>query len=244
MDLSQLLQIYREHDNAKRIADALKEPSVKLHLAGIVGTADAFIAAATYQNHDRSHHLFIFSDKEKSAYFQNDLQNLLEKKTIELFPDSFKKPGQFSEQNGTNIQLRTETLNRLVNSVTGNELVVTYPEAIFEKVVTSSALKQSTILIRIDDKLDFDSITETLMGYGFQLTDFVYEPGQFAVRGGILDIFLSVMNCLIGLSCLAMMWSLYGCLTRCHNYRKRKFHRLLLCRIFKRSLTVRKRLIC
>ncbi len=189
MDLSQLLQIYREHDNAKRIADALKEPSVKLHLAGIVGTADAFIAAATYQNHDRSHHLFIFSDKEKSAYFQNDLQNLLEKKTIELFPDSFKKPGQFSEQNGTNIQLRTETLNRLVNSVTGNELVVTYPEAIFEKVVTSSALKQSTILIRIDDKLDFDSITETLMGYGFQLTDFVYEPGQFAVRGGILDIF-------------------------------------------------------
>ena len=189
MDLTELLQIYREQSNAKRIAGALNTPSVKLHLAGIVGAADAFVAASVFQNHNNCHHLFIFSDKEKTAYFQNDLQNLLEKKTVELFPDSFKKPGQFSEQNSANIQLRTETLNRLANSVTGNELIVTYPEAIFEKVVNKAALRQSTILIRINDKLNFDNITETLIGYGFELTDFVYEPGQFAVRGGILDIF-------------------------------------------------------
>ena len=190
MDLSQLLQIYREHDNAKRIAGALNQSSVKLctwrewWVRPMPLLPQVYIKTTIIVIISLS-----FPTKKKAAYFQNDLQNLLEKKTVELFPDSFKKPGQFSEQNTTNIQLRTEVLNRLVNSVTKNELIVTYPEALVEKVINSGALRQSTILIRINDRLDFDNITETLIGYGFQLTDFVYEPGQFAVRGGILDIF-------------------------------------------------------
>ena len=131
--------------------------------------------------------LFVLNDKEEAAYFQNDLQHFIEKKDVLFLNDSFKKPGSFDELNNSNVQLRTEVINRITNSVTKNELIVTYPEALMEKVVNTQALLKSTLFIKMNEKLDQDFLLEMLITYGFERVDFVYEPGQFSIRGDILD---------------------------------------------------------
>ncbi len=189
MNLQAVQDAYNLHPKVQHIAEKLKpQTQTTLHLQGLVGSSHAFIAAGVFKQLNKPH-LFIFNDKEEAAYFQNDLQNLIEKKEILFFPDSFKKPARLQELNSHNIQLRTEVLNRVVNSPTKNEIIVTYPEALFEKVVNTSALKKSTLLIRINEKLDIDFVTDVLVNYGFDRVDFVYEPGQFSIRGGIVDVF-------------------------------------------------------
>ncbi len=190
MDLKNILQRFAEDERTKRSAGKINENSTGyLHLRGLVGSSSAFAASAICKNTISHPHLFILNDKEQAAYFQNDLQNLVEKKEVLFFPDSFKKPGKLQELSSNNTLLRTETLNRFANSPAKNEWVVTYPEALFEKVVNTQALKKNTLLIRINEKLDIDFVTEVLINYGFERTDFVYEPGQFSVRGGIVDVF-------------------------------------------------------
>lgn len=190
MDLKSILQCFAEDKRTKITAGKINENNTGyLHLRGLVGSSAAFVLSAISKNTVNRPHLFILNDKDQAAYFQNDLQNLTEKKEVLFFPDSFKKPGKLQELSSNNTLLRTETLNRLANSPTKNELVVTYPEALFEKVVNTQALKKSTLLIRINEKLDIDFVTELLINYGFERTDFVYEPGQFSVRGGIVDVF-------------------------------------------------------
>ena len=132
----------------------------------------------------------ILSDKEEAAYFQNDLQHFFPKKEILFFPDSFRKPGKLADElNTSNIQLRTEALNRWTNSPTHHEILVSYPEAIFEKVVETETLKNNTIRLRLHERFDTDKAIASFTEAGFDYVDFVYEPGQFAVRGGIVDIF-------------------------------------------------------
>lgn len=190
MNLDDILQRLAEDERTKKIAGKINENSAEhFYLKGLVGSSAAFVASAVYKCTNNRHHIFILNDKEQAAYFQNDLQNLTEKKEVLFFPDSFKKPAKLQELNSNNIQLRTETLNQLVNSPVKNEIVVTYPEALFEKVVNTQVLKKSTLLIRINEKLDIDFVTELLISYGFERTDFVYEPGQFSIRGGIADVF-------------------------------------------------------
>jgi len=189
MNLQAVQDAYNLHPKVQHIAEKLKpQTQTTLHLQGLVGSSHAFIAAGVFKQLNKPA-IFIFNDKEEAAYFQNDLQNLIEKKEILFFPDSFKKPARLQELNSHNIQLRTEVLNRVVNSPTKNEIIVTYPEALFEKVVNTSALKKSTLLIRINEKLDIDFVTDVLVNYGFDRVDFVYEPGQFSIRGGIVDVF-------------------------------------------------------
>ena len=189
MNLHSVLNAYEECEKVRRIAGKLKTTErATVHLKGLVGSSHAFIAASIFKLTNKPQ-LFILSDKEEAAYFQNDLQNLVEKKEIHFFPDSFKKPARLQELNSHNIQLRTETQNRVLNSPVKNEIIVTYPEALFEKVVNTSALKKNTLLIRINEKLNIDFVTEVLVNYGFERTEFVYEPGQFSIRGGIVDVF-------------------------------------------------------
>jgi len=158
------------------------------HFKNLIGSSPSIVAAAFHSLVNRSM-LFVLTDKEEAAYFQNDLQHFLEKKEVLFLTDSFRKPGQFDELNNSNVQLRTEVINRITNSVTKNELIVTYPEALMEKVVNAQALKKSTLFIRMNEKLDEEFLTEMLVTYGFERVDFVFEPGQFAIRGGIMDIF-------------------------------------------------------
>ena len=189
MEVSDLLQPYVADEKLKNIAGKLNENTPShLHLKGLVGSVVSFVAAALSKS-VKKNFVFILNDKEEAAYFLNDLQSLTEKKEVIFFPDSFKKPGNFQEVNNNHVQLRTEALNQLMNSVTKNELFVTYPEALAEKVVNNASLKKSTITIQLNNKLNLDFMIETLVEYRFERVDFVYEPGQFSLRGGIVDVF-------------------------------------------------------
>jgi len=189
MNLSELLEQYKAQRNTQIIAEETgSTPPARLHLTGLVGSIDTLIAAATFKLSHRNQ-IFILNDKEEAAYFHNDLKSLLDKKDVHFFPDSYKKAGQFDEINNHNVQLRTESLNRFINSTSNGELLVTYPEALFEKVVELATLTKQSLSIRIGDALTTDHVMESLQEMGFIRSDFVYEPGEFSVRGGIIDIF-------------------------------------------------------
>jgi len=188
-NLEQLLKLYREDERTQRIVQALQaETPARLKLAGMAGAQESFVLAGTYLAAPRNH-LLIANDKEEAAYIQNNLANLLEKKSVRFFPDSFKRPMRFEELNNTNSLQRTETINKIVNSPASGEIIITYPEALFEKVVAPEVLNQQRIDISKGEELDVDFLIEVLVEYGFAREDFVYEPGQFSIRGGIVDIF-------------------------------------------------------
>lgn len=159
-----------------------------LQLKGLVGSLDALIGAATYQLHHQNH-IFILHEKEEAAYFYNDLQNLLGDKEVLLFPSSYKRAYEFEETENANILMRAEILNRINNKSSAGELIVTYPEALTEKVINKKSLVQNTFTAKVGEQVDGEFLTELLLNYGFVQDDFVYEPGQFAVRGGIVDIY-------------------------------------------------------
>ncbi|MDB5282906.1 MAG: Transcription-repair-coupling factor [Bacteroidota bacterium] len=190
MNLEGLLKRYCELKQVKEVEEVLAtgETTADIHLKGLTGSQDAFVAAAVFKAADYNH-FFILSDKEEAAYFQNNLKSLLENKDIFFFPDSFKRPQDFTEVNNNNIMLRTETVNRLSNPNSRAEIAVTYPEALLEKVVRASELQQQTLRVKVNEKLEVDFVIDLLVGFEFERVDFVYEPGQFSIRGDIIDIF-------------------------------------------------------
>lgn len=188
MDIRQFVELYANTPRSQQISSSFQIAQSRSYLQGLVGSQHAFVAAGIYWAAPQAH-LFILENKEEAAYFENDLKTLLEKKDVLFFADSFKKPGALDEINKANVLLRAETLARLLASHTSGELVVTYPEALFEKVVNSKALQKNTIHIVVGETFDTTWATELLTTYGFVYADFVYEPGQFSVRGGIIDIY-------------------------------------------------------
>lgn len=189
MNLEAILNEYRDDTRIASLIQTLQDKSAHtISLQGLVGSANAVVAATVFPQ-IKSSHLFILNDKEEAAYFQNNLKNLLPGKDIFFFPDSFKKPGHFEHINNIDIQLRAEVVNRLANMHTRGELIVTYPEALFEKVVKKQVLKKNTLHLKIGEAVDIDFMIELLVTYDFERVDFVYEPGQYSIRGGIIDIF-------------------------------------------------------
>ena len=188
-NLERLLGLYRDDARTQRIVEALRSDSpARLQITGTVGAQDPFVLAGTFLASPQ-HHLFVAADKEEAAYIQNTLSGLIDKKPIRFFPDSFKRPMYFEELNNTNVLQRTETINKITSSNSIGEIIVTYPEALFEKVVAPRVLEQSRIEVSINEKVGVDDLVEILTEYGFNREDFVYEPGQFSIRGGIIDIF-------------------------------------------------------
>ncbi len=188
-NLDQVLSLYADDVRTKQVVQHLSGNGVpKLQLKGLVGSGEGFVAATVFRQ-TAYNHIFILEDKDAAAYFQNDLARLLDKKDIFYFPDSFKKSGHFDQINTSNILLRTETINRFIRGNTRGEILVTYPEALFEKVVSRSTLDENTLHISLNERLDIDFMIDLLVAYGFERVDFVYEPGQFSIRGGIIDIF-------------------------------------------------------
>ncbi len=188
-NLERLLELYRDEARTRRIAQAIQsETPARLQLTGMAGAQESFVLAGVYLAAPQSH-LFIANDKEEAAYIQNNLAHLLGTKPVRFFPDSFKRPMYFEELNSNNALLRTETVSQLISAPGSGEIVVSYPEALFEKVVSPEILNQQRINISKGEQLDIDFLAEVLVEYGFSREDFVYEPGQFSVRGGIVDIF-------------------------------------------------------
>ncbi len=193
MTIEELLKRYADTNQLKQLVQALNENSgaerpEDVFVQGLTGSQDAFVAAATFKQ-TGFNHLFVMGDKEEAAYFQNNLKNILGSKDIFFFPDSFKRPGDYTELNNNNVLLRTETVNRLSNPNSKAELAVTYPEALLEKVVKQEVLNEQTLHLKVNEKLDVDFMIDLLVDFEFERVDFVYEPGQFSIRGDIIDIF-------------------------------------------------------
>ncbi len=156
-------------------------------VSGLVGSSVSMVIADVFKASDLPF-LLIFNDKEEAAYHLNDLENLLGDQNVLFYPGSYRRPYQIEETDNANILLRSEVLNR-INSRKKPALIVTYPEALFEKVVTRKELERNTLKIAVNDQLSIDFVNEVLFEYRFKRTDFVTEPGEFSVRGGILDVF-------------------------------------------------------
>jgi transcription-repair coupling factor (superfamily II helicase) len=181
------LSIYRADGLIKTVAAGLKAPNhKKFRIKGLSGSFDAVVVSAVFKIHSHDF-VIVLQDREEAAYFQNDLQNLLEREIL-LFPMSYKRPYEFDEIENANILMRAEVLNRLANK-TKPEIIITYPEALSEKVISKRSLASNTFTITKGEKLDLAFLEEFLHNYDFEKTDFVYEAGQFAVRGGIVDVF-------------------------------------------------------
>lgn len=190
-NLKRLLQKYRTDKRTQQLIQLLQKKQdrpTRAQLLGMVGAQASFVLAITYMEHPKNH-VLIANDKEEAAYIQNNLASLFEKKPILFFPDSFKRPMFFDVLNGTNMLQRTETINKITQSKALGEILVTYPEAIFEKVVAPKLLEENKIELTVNELVDVETITEILSTYGFVREEYVYEPGQFAIRGGIVDIF-------------------------------------------------------
>ncbi len=190
-NLDRILALYRDDRRTQQIIRALRSeptPTARIQLSGMAGAQEAFVLAGTYLADPRPN-LWIANDKEEAAYLQNTLSNLLDKKPVRFFPDSFKRPMYFQELTSANVLERTEIINKIISGGSSPEIIVTYPEALFEKVVAPSALEETRIEIVKGETLDLDFIIEMLVEYGFSREEFVYEPGQFSIRGAIVDIF-------------------------------------------------------
>lgn len=187
MRANDFVSIYRADGFIKTVAAGIKTPApATIALKGLSGSLDAVVLAAAWKLHPRDY-VIVLQDREEAAYFQNDLQELLGKEVL-LFPMSYKRPYEFQEVENANVLMRAEVLNRMANH-SGGEIVVTYPDALSEKVISKRSLASNTFVIKLGEKLDMVFLEDFLHTYDFEKTDFVYEAGQFAVRGGIIDIF-------------------------------------------------------
>ena len=156
-------------------------------VSGLVGSALSISIAELFKE-TALPFLLILNDKEQAAYHLNDLENLLGDESVLFYPGSYRRPYQIEQTDNANVLLRSEVLNR-INSRKKPALIVTYPEALFEKVVTKKELEKNTLKISVGENLSIDFVNEVLFEYNFKRVDFVTEPGEFSVRGGILDVF-------------------------------------------------------
>ena len=187
MSLSSFLAHLQNHPEINLSAEKLSQAKCKIHWKGTLGSAKGIFSSAVAQQCP-GHHVFILNDKEDAAYFLNDLQGLYpEDQRLVFYPASYKVPYQLEEVDNANVVARTEALKKL--SGQDNCWIVTYPEALFEKVLTKKKLVSNTMKIEVGKTYSIDFINELLLDYHFDRVNYVYEPGQFSIRGGIVDVF-------------------------------------------------------
>ncbi|MGM0933769.1 MAG: transcription-repair coupling factor [Bacteroidota bacterium] len=190
MSKSVIAQSFAQSPQQQELRETLvysEKNDFKIQLKGLVGSAFSFVTANAFKEADKPF-LLIFNDKEEAAYYLNDLEQLLGDKNVLFYPGSYRRPYQIEETDNANVLLRAEVLNR-INSRKKPAVIVTYPDALFEKVVTRKELDRSTLKISVGDELSLDFVNEVLFEYKFKRVDFVTEPGEFSVRGGIIDVF-------------------------------------------------------
>ncbi len=195
MTQSSIQQLFSRSPQTRKLRDAIALPRPKvgakgipaLGVRGLTGSALSFVLSDIFKNSDKPF-LLIFDDKEEAAYYLNDLEQLIGGKDVLFYPGSYRRPYQIEETDNANVLLRVEVLNR-INSRKRPAVIVTYPDALFEKVVTRRELDRNTLKIKLDDSLSLDFLNEVLFEYQFKRVDFVTEPGEFSVRGGIVDVF-------------------------------------------------------
>jgi transcription-repair coupling factor (superfamily II helicase) len=189
LKVQEFLRFYLDDGFIKTVAGKIKSGQRDIiHIKGLTGSLDAVVSAAICCL-TRQTQLFILLDKEEAAYFHDDLQNLLPGKEILFFPASYKKPYRFEETENANILMRAEILNRINQSSNDGEIIVTYPDALTEKVINKKSLQKNTYTAKKGEDVDIEFLCDLLSTYDFERSDFTYEAGQYSLRGGILDIF-------------------------------------------------------
>lgn len=185
--LDDILQLFSE---GKTFKDLVAQLSSKkgVTVDGLVGSAFALNSAALHLHQNKSQ-LIIAQDKEQAAYLQNDLQRLLPKSEILFYPASHRRPYEIEEVDNANVVLRSEVIQALQQAKSTPLMVVTYADALLEKTISSQQFEQKHLSLRVADNLSLDFLNETLFEYAFERVDFVSEPGDFSVRGGIVDVY-------------------------------------------------------
>ncbi len=186
-------QPYKADAHIDAIVKTLRDGG-HLLCSNLVASSKAFVVEETFRQMGGIHFI-VCADKEDAAYFYNDLENLLgergmdySKKQVLFYPTSYKRPYEPEKPDNSYILSRTEVLQR-VSTSERKTLIVSYPEALSEKVFTRKLLAKNTFKIKVGDKVNLDFLTDLLYEYEFENVDFVVEPGQFAIRGGLVDVF-------------------------------------------------------
>ena len=191
MSQATIQQLIEKSSQLRKLQDTIAQSensnTSKLHINGLTGSALSFVLSNTFKSTETPF-LLVFNDKEEAAYYLNDLEQLIGEKDVLFYPGSYRRPYQIEETDNANVLLRAEVLNR-INSRKKPAVIVTYPDALFEKVVTRKELDKNTLKIKLDDSISLDFLNEVLFEYQFKRVDFVTEPGEFSVRGGIVDVF-------------------------------------------------------
>ncbi|MEM7161927.1 MAG: transcription-repair coupling factor [Bacteroidota bacterium] len=188
MTKEELISVYSENAISKELASLLVLQNHKLKFKGAIGSLKSFLVHSAICQ-AKGVHLIVLNDKEEAAYFLNDLENFGKKELdVLFFPQSYRKPYETEKIENANVGMRAEVLT----AIRKNEkalAVVTYPEALSEKVVSKNHLGKNTFELKIGERHSLDFINDLLIDFEFDKVDFVHQPGQFSIRGGIVDIF-------------------------------------------------------
>ncbi|MDD4605015.1 MAG: transcription-repair coupling factor, partial [Dysgonamonadaceae bacterium] len=186
LDISQLLKLFGKNAKiaaAKKLLTEVKTLSVR----GLHGSSVPLFSATLFKRTSQPY-LFVLNNLENAGYFYHDLTQLLSEKEVLFFPSAYKRAAKYGQIDSANEILRTEVLSRLEKS-NHPFIIVSYPDALSEKVVSQKTLKQNTITIALNEESGSEAISKLLDSYQFEYVDYVYEPGQYATRGSILDVF-------------------------------------------------------
>lgn len=187
MSKQTIVNHYQQSGKVTQIVGQLQQDLHHFQLTNLVGSSLSFVISETFKKANKPY-LLIMNDKEEAAYYLNDLEQLLGEKNVLFYPGSYRRPYQIEETDNANVLLRSEVLNR-INSQKKPAIIVTYPTALFEKVVTKKELEKNTLKLGVGEQVSLDFVNEVLFEYNFNRVDFVTEPGEFSVRGGIIDVF-------------------------------------------------------
>ena len=188
-----IADLYDSFDKVRHIVDAVKNDNQQIEITNLNGSALSMVISSVFRATGKPL-LLICNEKEEAAYFLNDLEQVLDKNNssvrddVLFYPGSYRRPYQIEDTDNANILLRAEVLNR-INSQKKPALIVTYADALFEQVITKSELKRNTLKLAVADTLSLDFVHDLLHEYKFNRVDFVVDPGDFAIRGGIIDVF-------------------------------------------------------
>lgn len=187
MTKEQLTQKFQTSPKVQEILSLLKSKGAQLKINGSVGSATSLIIASVIKQTTNAH-LIVLNDKEEAAYLHNDLESALGKKNVLFFPSSARYPYKIEKTDNANVLQRAEVLDAITQRKS-HSIIVSYAEALAEKVVTRKHLKQNTLELKQGMELSLEFINELLFEYQFERVDFVTQPGEFSIRGGIVDIY-------------------------------------------------------
>lgn len=190
LHLQDFFSVYKNHPHNSRLENWAASSQSDLHLKGLHGSSLSLAWGSVFKGAKAkgTSMVLILNDADLAAYHYQDLKQIFPENEVYYFPSSYKKAIKLNQLDVSNDILRTEVMTKLANASQAI-MVLTYPEAVLQKVVEPERLKSNTLQISKGEKIGIELVEEVLHEYGFNRVDFVYEPGQYAVRGGIVDIF-------------------------------------------------------